>query len=70
MSRLDLLPPPREKLRKGDGRNQKYMILRAIERMDPLSVWGRPWDQLTRSQQVRLLAYSDLRLQEETEKPE
>lgn len=42
------------------------MVLRAIERVSPTAIFGKPWGQLTRYQQIELLAFNDIRVREET----
>ena len=42
-------------------------MLRAIERLDPLALFGRPWPELTSREQVELLAYATLREAEAAE---
>jgi hypothetical protein len=41
-----------------------YWQLRAVETVDPRSYFGRPWRDLTYLEQVLLMAYSQLRMQE------
>lgn len=41
------------------------MILRACERLSPLSVYGRPWCDLEREEQMELIGYELTRAHEE-----
>lgn len=45
------------------------MILRACERVSPLAVFGRPWYELERAEQIALLGYAWLRAAEESPIP-
>lgn len=47
------------------GRSERYMILRAVERVSPLALHGRAWCELGYDEQVELLAFADLRMREE-----
>lgn len=38
-----------------------YAIMHACERLDPRSVWGRPFVDLTFKEQARLVAYDNIR---------
>jgi hypothetical protein len=38
--------------------------LRAVETVDPRSYYGRPWNELTYREQVELMAFSILRMEE------
>ena len=49
------------------GRSERYMVLRAIERVDPVSVFGLPWTKLTFEQGIELLAFSDFRDHEDAQ---
>lgn len=40
-------------------------MLRAIERVDPRAVFGRPWGELSGPEQIELLAYASLRAAED-----
>lgn len=42
----------------------EYWQLRAIELVDPRSYFGKPWCDLTYKQQIDLLAYAILRMEE------
>ncbi len=41
------------------------MELRACERLDPLAVFGVPWSELPRHKQDHLVAYAQIRMNEE-----
>jgi len=41
-------------------------VLRALETLDPMRVYGRPWQYLTRDEQFEILGYAALRVAEES----
>ena len=47
------------------GRDERYMILRAVERVDPVALYGKPWRDLKLKEQIELLAFSDIRQRED-----
>lgn len=52
-------------LPKNSGRSLEYWQLRAVQTLDPRSFFGRPWNELTYTEQVKLIAFSTLRMEEE-----
>lgn len=53
------------KIPKNRGRTLQYLVLRAHELVCPRDVYGKPWLELDRKQQMELLGYTLLRLAEE-----
>lgn len=44
----------------------KYLIYRVTERLDLMSLFGKPWSELSNTEQMDLLAYEVLRQQEDS----
>lgn len=40
------------------------MAMRAVEMVDPVSFYGRPWGALVREEQLALIAYAQVRMSE------
>ena len=49
----------------GMARSLKYDLWCACERLDPMRVFGRPLAQLTRDEQVELIAFATIRYEED-----
>ena len=49
---------------KNSGRVTQYWELRAVETVDPRGFFGRCWKDLTYAEQVLLIAYTTLRMEE------
>ena len=49
---------------KNSGRDTRYWELRAVETVDPRSFYGRCWRDLTYAEQVLLIAFATLRMEE------
>ena len=43
------------------------MVFRALERIDPRAVFGRPWAELSKQEQLSLVGYDKLRRWEEAQ---
>lgn len=44
----------------------EYWELRAVELIDPRSFYGRPWNELTYREQVGLISYALIRMEEKS----